>query len=91
MIGLDLPECLTEEPRSDDFWRCYLKNRAVSSFHGVGTCAMGSVVDGFLRIKGLENIRVVDASVIPVITKDATNAAVIALAEKAADMIMNKK
>jgi choline dehydrogenase len=56
-------------------------------YHPVGTCAIGSVVDADLRVEGLAGIRVVDASVMPVVPRGNTNAPVIAVAERAADLI----
>lgn len=90
LIGLDLDECSDKEPGSDEFWECYILNRAFSPYHYTGTCAMGSVVDGSLNLLGFKRIRVIDASVIPETPKGAPNAAVIALAEKGADMIKNE-
>lgn len=55
--------------------------------HPCGTCAIGSVVGPDLRIKGTDGLRVVDASVIPAIPSAHINAAVLMIAEKAADMI----
>ncbi len=56
-------------------------------YHPVGTCAIGSVVDAELRVEGLEALRVVDASVMPTVTRGNTNAPTIAVAERAADLI----
>jgi len=69
------------------------RKRAGSVFHACGTCAMGpdgkrSVVDARLRVHGLSGLRVVDASVFPNLTSGNTNAPVMMLAEKAADLIL---
>jgi choline dehydrogenase len=58
-----------------------------SVYHPACTCAMGSVVDPELRVYGFEGLRVVDASVMPSITRGNTNAPVIMIAERAADLI----
>ena len=52
----------------------FVQRRAHTVYHPVGTCAMGSVVDAELRVLGLEGLRVVDASVMPTITRGNTNA-----------------
>ena len=78
---------------SDDFWRWYIQHATLTIYHPVGTCKMGdpsdpsTVVDPQLRVKGFKNLRVVDASIMPKIVTGNTNAPVIMIAEKAADMI----
>ena len=56
-------------------------------FHPTSTCSMGTVVDAGLRVKGVRGLRVVDASVMPAVPSGNINAAVIAVAEKAADLL----
>ena len=61
-------------------------------FHPVSTCKMGndenSVVGDSLKVKGIKNLRVVDASVMPTITSGNTNAPTMMIAEKASDLII---
>jgi choline dehydrogenase len=62
-------------------------------FHPVGTCKMGraddpmAVVDTRLRVRGVERLRIIDASVMPTITSGNTNSPTIMIAERAADML----
>ena len=72
---------------SDDALRAHVARTTFPIYHPVGTCAIGSVVDSELRVEGLEGIRVVDCSVMPKVPRGNTNAPVIALAERAADLI----
>lgn len=76
---------------SDDDWLQHIAKTAECVYHPVGTCKMGNdsmaVVDAQLRVKGIEKLRVVDASVMPTISSGNTNAPVIMIAEKAADLI----
>ena len=55
------------------------------------TCSMGTVVDEKLRVKGVGGLRVIDASVMPSVPSGNTNAAVVAVAEKGAELIKEEK
>ena len=68
----------------------FVQRRAHTVYHPVGTCAMGSVVDAELRVLGLGGLRVVDASVMPTITRGHTNAPTIMIGERAADLIRGR-
>jgi choline dehydrogenase len=77
--------------QSDDEWLAYCREMGETVFHPTSTCRMGTVVDEKLRVKGLEGLRVVDASVMPSVPSGNINAAVIAVAEKAADLIQQEQ
>ncbi len=92
-------EILAEEIRpgpqveSDDEMVADIRARAGTVFHPVSTCRMGesdrdSVVNARLKVHGLANLRVIDASVFPAVTSGNTNAPTIMVAEKGADMIL---
>ena len=74
----------------------HVRKTMITVHHPVGTCKMGAdndpmaVVDAELRVRGVQNLRVVDASVMPDLIAGATNAPVIMIAEKAADMICGR-
>ena len=68
----------------------WVEQASQTVYHPTSTCAMGTVVDSELRVFGVEGLRVVDASVMPTITRANTNAATIMIAEKASDLILGK-
>jgi choline dehydrogenase-like flavoprotein len=84
------------QAQSDAELDAHVRKTMITVHHPVGTCKMGAaddpmaVVDGELRVRGVENLRVVDASVMPDLIAGATNAPVIMIAEKAADMIRGR-
>jgi choline dehydrogenase len=79
------------EVRDEAGLRAFVAHKAESIYHPVGTCRMGadagSVVDPQLRVRGVSNLRVVDASVMPKLIGGNTNAPTIMIAERAADLI----
>jgi choline dehydrogenase len=76
-----------EKTKSDEDLLAYCREMGETVFHPASTCSMGVVVDDRLQVKGLQNLRVVDASVMPAVPSGNINAAVIAVAERAADLI----
>jgi len=83
-----------QDVESDDDLADDLRRRVELLYHPVGTCKMGSdagaVVDPELRVRGVDGLRVVDASVFPTIPSGNTNAPTIAVAERGADLIASK-
>jgi choline dehydrogenase len=78
--------------QSDEDWLGFCREAGDTVFHPTSTCRMGTgagaVVDPRLRVNGVERLRVVDASVMPAVPSGNINGTVIAIAEKAADLIL---
>ncbi|CAG5081823.1 Similar to Gld: Glucose dehydrogenase [FAD [Cotesia congregata] len=81
------PGCEGIKFGTDNYWRCYVQQLTLTSYHPAGTCKLGSVVDNSFRILGTKNLFVVDASILPSLPSGNINAAVMMIASKAADLI----
>jgi choline dehydrogenase len=78
--------------RTENEWIDYVRETAATSYHHSGTCKMGvdstSVVDPTLKVIGIENLRVIDGSIIPTMISGNTNATCMVIGERGADIIM---
>ena len=92
---IDRPAMPEQSDPSDSEIVEHLRRQTQTLYHPVGTCAMGTseqaVVDPQLKVHGLEGLRVVDASVMPVVPRGNTNAPTIMIGEKAADLIRGRR
>jgi choline dehydrogenase len=81
--------------KSDEDLLEFARNYGATIFHPSGTCKMGSdamaVVDAQLKVRGIENLRVVDCSIMPTLVSGNTHAPVVMIAEKASDLIINAR
>lgn len=90
---IKLPGCRHLKFGSDAYWECHIRHISMTIYHPVGTVKMGpitdytAVVDSTLKVYGITGLRVIDASVMPTICSGNTNAAVIMIGEKGADLI----
>jgi choline dehydrogenase len=91
---LDKPFLPDRQDLDDDALAEHTRQNTQTLYHPVGTCAMGTgeraVVDPALKVHGVDGLRVVDASVMPVVPRGNTNAPTIMVAEKAADLIRGR-
>ena len=78
---------------SDEDILAFIRNKAETVYHSVGSCKMGkdakSVVDEKLRVHQIKNLRIADASIMPTLTSGNTNGPCMMIGEKCADFIMN--
>lgn len=90
---IPLPNCEKFKFMSEQYLECHARTISMTIYHPVGTAKMGpsedidAVVDERLKMHGIQNLRVIDASIMPTIVSGNTNAAVIMIAEKGSDMI----
>uniref|UniRef100_A0A182JHR5 Glucose-methanol-choline oxidoreductase N-terminal domain-containing protein n=1 Tax=Anopheles atroparvus TaxID=41427 RepID=A0A182JHR5_ANOAO len=90
---LEIEECDRFEFDSDSYWECYARYMSTTIYHPTGTAKMGpdgdpsAVVDSRLKVRGVRNLRVIDASIMPDIVSGNTNAPTIMIGEKGADLI----
>lgn len=98
-LGIEIKDvnikgCSNHVYDTDSYWDCYIRHMGMTIYHPVGTVKMGddenSVVDFNLLVRGLKNLRVVDASVMPNIPGANVMAATLAIAQKAVDIIKLK-
>lgn len=92
---IKLPGCKHLKFASDAYWECHIRHISMTIYHPVGTAKMGpssdptAVVDPRLRVYGVRGLRVIDASIMPTICSGNTNAPVIMIGEKGADLVKN--
>ncbi|XP_049879228.1 glucose dehydrogenase [FAD, quinone]-like [Pectinophora gossypiella] len=90
---LELEGCKQYDKNTDEFLRCWSRETTVSLYHPTSTAKMGpendeaAVVDSELRVRKVDNLRVIDASIMPTVVRGNTNAPTIMIGEKGADMI----
>ncbi|EFN65553.1 Glucose dehydrogenase [acceptor] [Camponotus floridanus] len=85
------PGCENHTFDTREYWKCYVQHLTLTSYHPVGTCRMNDVVDKSFRVYNTKNLYVVDASVLPSLPSGNINAAVLMLAQRAAQIIKGKK
>ncbi|XP_044261112.1 glucose dehydrogenase [FAD, quinone]-like [Tribolium madens] len=93
LIDYKLKNCQKFEFKSDDYWRCAIRWLTSTVYHPVGTCKMGprsdpgAVLDSRLRVHGIDGLRVIDASIMPLIISGNTNAPSLMIGLKGGMMI----
>lgn len=92
LLRMPLPACKDIEYQTDKYWRCYAASMTRSAGRQFGTTRMGadekdSVVDGRLKVHGVDGLRVVGSSVLPISAGGQSNSATLMMAERAADFV----
>lgn len=93
LIRIPFNDCDKNKYDSDEYWICYMSHMATTVYHPVGTAKMGpnsdknAVVDSELKVKGIQGLRIVDASIFPTQVSSNPNGAVIMVGEKGADLV----
>ncbi|XP_075981617.1 ecdysone oxidase-like [Anticarsia gemmatalis] len=87
IIDPEIEKCGELQIDNFEYWKCFVRSMVTTLHYNVGTCAMGSVVDSKLFVKGVKNLRVADASIMPNIISSPTLSGVMVIAEKASKMI----
>lgn len=91
------PGCEAQKFDTKPYWECYIRHLTLTSYHPVGTCKMGQendenrVVETNFKVRGTNKLFIADASVLPTLPSGNINAAVVMMAEKAADSIKKEK
>lgn len=92
--GRPYPDCKhIQNQMSNEYWRCVVKHYSYGFHHPAGTCKMGpntdpmAVLDPLLKVRGVDKLRVVDASIMPTIISAHTSIPTVIIAERAADLI----
>lgn len=93
-LSVGIPSACKALPfNSDAFWKCTFQGRGAANQHPTSTCSMGpdsdklAVVTPRLKVRGVQNLRVIDASVLPETTSGNTNAVCVMVGEKGADLV----
>ncbi|KAL3289001.1 hypothetical protein HHI36_003444 [Cryptolaemus montrouzieri] len=96
LVTNQLPACKDYEFGTDGYWECLVASYTTTIFHQTSTCKMGpkhdreAVVDPELRVHGIHNLRIIDASIMPKIVRGNTNAPTIMIGEKGSDLIKKR-
>lgn len=89
--NLPFPGCEAFVFGSTSYWECYIRRFTLSAYHPIGTCSLGAVTDSDFRVKGTNNLYIVDASILPTLPSGNPIGAIMVMAEKAADVIKEKR